>query len=268
MSDTTARQAPDQRQRELFRISPIALFGAAALAWCATPFAFGAPGLQLIYLLPIGLAWWVIRRRTTVDTTGIQVREVFGGTRVDWSQVRGLRLGKKSTVHVVREEGAEVRLPTVRPRDLPRLAALSGGRLPDLTAAEQAIAGSDVESRTADSTDPTASDSSGSESDSPAPDSSQHDRPDSSPSDSSASDSSPSDSSATDFPTSDSSQPDSSASDARSDSQAADSQAADSATTTPATADAEPDTGSATPDATTAAEAERPGTTDTGTRAD
>ncbi|APU17194.1 MULTISPECIES: PH domain-containing protein [Actinoalloteichus] len=140
MSDTTARQAPDQQQRELFRISPIALFGAAALAWCATPFAFGAPGLQLVYLLPIGLAWWVIRRRTTVDATGIQVRDVFGGARVDWSQVRGLRLAKNSTVHVVREEGGEVRLPTVRPRDLPRLAALSGGRLPDPTAGEASAA--------------------------------------------------------------------------------------------------------------------------------
>ncbi|AOS65328.1 Bacterial PH domain [Actinoalloteichus hymeniacidonis] len=144
---------------------PISVLAVVALAVCVTPAAFGAPGLQLLYLIPLAILWWVLRRRTMVDSTGIQVRELFSSTRVDWPQVRGLRLGRNSSVHLVHENDAELALPLMRTRDLPLLAALSGGRLPDPTAAD--LTGPDPTAPDPTSPDPTA-DSDPEESSAPA----------------------------------------------------------------------------------------------------
>lgn len=122
--------APEQ-PRAVFRVSPLVLLVAPAVALCATPFAFAAPFLWLIYLVPIGMVGWTLRVRTVVDAEALTVRRVVGGRRrVPWSQVSSLRLDGRR-VRAVLTDGAELALPSVRVRDLPQLAAASGGRLPD-----------------------------------------------------------------------------------------------------------------------------------------
>jgi hypothetical protein len=123
-------------QRRVFRISPLGILGALALAICATPVAFGAPGLVYIYLIPLGIIVWVLRTRTVVDADAVTVRRVLRSRRVPWDHIASLRLGKKAKVSAVLTDGAELPLPAVRIHDLPQLAAVSGGRLPDPTSAE------------------------------------------------------------------------------------------------------------------------------------
>lgn len=123
--------------RVVFRIPAIALLAVVLLAWCATPVAFGAPGLQVLYLIPIGIATWVVRTRTTVDATGLVVRRIFSRSVIPWSQVSGLRVVERSQVRAVLRNGEEATLSAVRPRDLPLLATASGGHLPDPTAAPE-----------------------------------------------------------------------------------------------------------------------------------
>jgi Bacterial PH domain len=114
----------------VFRTSPLAVLGAVAIAVCFTPVAFAGPFLWLLYLVPIAMVVWVLRVRTTADADALAVRKVVGERRVPWSEISSLRLDKRR-VSAVLSDGAELPLPAVGLSDLPQLAAVSGGRLPD-----------------------------------------------------------------------------------------------------------------------------------------
>jgi hypothetical protein len=120
--------------RAVFRVSPLVILFALAVALCATPVAFGAPYLWLVYLVPVAIVGWTLRTRTVVDGEGLHVRRVVGSRRVPWDGVQGLRVDDRSRVHAVLVDGGEQGLPAVHVRDLPVLAAASGGRVPDPSA--------------------------------------------------------------------------------------------------------------------------------------
>src|SRR2546423_12032888 len=109
-------------------MSPLGVLAAVALAVCATPVAFGAPWLFLIYLVPIGIVVWVLRTRTVVDPQTVTARSLLGRRRIPWDDIASLRLRDTGKVSAVLTGGAELALPAVRVRDLPVLAAASGGR--------------------------------------------------------------------------------------------------------------------------------------------
>ena len=117
--------------RAVFRVSPLVILFALALAFCATPVAFGAPFLWLVYLVPVGIIAWTLRTRTVVDAEGLRVRRLVGGRHVPWESVRGVRLDDRARVHAVLADDDELTLPAVRVRDLSVLSVASGGRLPD-----------------------------------------------------------------------------------------------------------------------------------------
>lgn len=114
-----------------FRRPLTALLGVFGLTVCVTPVAFGVPGLQVLYLVPLGVAIWLVRARTVVDRDTVVAHRVLGSRRIAWSDLHGLRIDDRSRVWAVLHGGEEVGLPAVRARDLPLLATLSGGRLPD-----------------------------------------------------------------------------------------------------------------------------------------
>jgi hypothetical protein len=117
--------------RLLFRVPATAVLAALLLAVAAVPFAFGAPGFYVIFLVPIGLIVWVLRYRTTADAAGLTVRRVLTRRALPWSSLKGLRLTKRAGVRAVLTDDTEVALPAVRTRHLPALALVSGGRLND-----------------------------------------------------------------------------------------------------------------------------------------
>jgi hypothetical protein len=132
VSEPTADPPP----RAVFRPSALQVLGALAIAICVFPFAVGAPLFWLVYLVPVGMIWWTLRVRTVADPEAVTIRRVLGGRRVPWSEISSLRLvrGSRHTgsrVSAVLTDGAELPLPAVTVRDLPQLAAVSGGRLPD-----------------------------------------------------------------------------------------------------------------------------------------
>jgi hypothetical protein len=120
--------------RLVFRIPGSALIGVVFLAMCASFVAVASPWLTVVYLVPLGLAVWLLRTRTVVDAEKLVVRRVLTRTVLPWSSVRALRVADRKWVRVVRTDGGEVVLPTVRTRHLPALALISGGRVPDPTA--------------------------------------------------------------------------------------------------------------------------------------
>jgi hypothetical protein len=86
----------------------------------------------LLLLLPIAVAFYIARTATTVNSSGITVRALLGSRTLPWSELRGLSVNERS-VYAVCLDGA-VRLPCVRVADLSTVAAVSGGKLPELPA--------------------------------------------------------------------------------------------------------------------------------------
>ncbi|GHH45771.1 PH domain-containing protein [Lentzea cavernae] len=121
----------------VFRIPATALLAAALIVICVTPVAWVAPGLQALYVLPLGYAYWVLRNRTTVTEEEIVARGAFGTTTLKWDDVKSIRLVQKGWLRAVKKDGSEVTLPAVRFMHLPALSLVSGGRVPDPTITEE-----------------------------------------------------------------------------------------------------------------------------------
>jgi hypothetical protein len=120
------------------RTTRVALIAVAFGALCLSPLAAYKPWLLLLFAIPLLVAAWVLRAGVDVDPEAVTVRALFGERRVPWTQVEGLRVRPRGAVDVVLRGGAAVRLPSVRARHLPLIAAGSGGHLPDPTAAPPA----------------------------------------------------------------------------------------------------------------------------------
>ncbi len=113
-------------------MSRVALVPVLVLAVCTLPVATAAWWGAPLLLLPVLVAVWVLRVGVDVGPAGITPRTLLAGATVPWEDVAGLRVGEDQELWLVRTTGTEVRLPVVRARDLPRLAAVSQGRIPDV----------------------------------------------------------------------------------------------------------------------------------------
>lgn len=116
----------------VFRNSPLGVIAVITLAVCVLPVAATAPGMLVLFLIPIGLLYWIMRTRTAVDADSVTVRGMVRGRRIAWEDITALRLRTRSRVSAVLADGTELPLPAVHVRDLPLLSSMSGGRLPDL----------------------------------------------------------------------------------------------------------------------------------------
>jgi hypothetical protein len=100
------------------------------LLLCAVPLAFAATWTLVFLLIPLLAAAWVLRVGVDVGDAGITARSLAGSRQVAWSELAGIRVGERSDLWLVTTGGTQIRLPVLRARDLPRLAALSDGRIP------------------------------------------------------------------------------------------------------------------------------------------
>jgi hypothetical protein len=116
------------------RASRVTLLPVLFLALCLSPLAVYRPWLLCLFALPLLLALWVLRAGVDVDPDGVTVHALAGRRRVPWSDVAGLRIGRRGAASLVLTSGGALRLPAVRARHLPMIAAASAGHLPDPTA--------------------------------------------------------------------------------------------------------------------------------------
>jgi hypothetical protein len=111
------------------RMSRTALVPVAIFFVCVLPLATARPWLSVLWLLPLAAAAYVLRTGVDLDDAGVTVRSAFGRRLVGWTDLAGIRVGRRRELWLVTRRGTEVRLPVLRARDLPRLAQLSGGRI-------------------------------------------------------------------------------------------------------------------------------------------
>ena len=111
------------------RMSRTALVPVALLALCVLPLATVTTWTLVLLLVPLVVGAWVLRVGVDIGDDGLTVRSLAGQRTVPWSELAGIRVGRAGDLWLVTTGGTEVRLPVLRPRDLPRLASLSGGRI-------------------------------------------------------------------------------------------------------------------------------------------
>jgi|SRR3954447_25314764 hypothetical protein len=106
---------------------PVVLFFVAVLSLTAA-----GPWALVALVLPLLAAAWVLRVGVDVSDDGITVRQIIGSRTVPWGELAGIRIGRRRSLWLVTTSGTEIALPVLRVGDLPRLAELSGGRIPQL----------------------------------------------------------------------------------------------------------------------------------------
>jgi hypothetical protein len=111
------------------RMSRTALLPVFLLLLCVLPLAFAETWTLVFLLVPLAVAAWVLRVGVDVSDDGITVRSLIGRRRVPWTGLAGIRVAPRGELWLVTTAGTEIRLPVMRARDLPRLGALSGGRI-------------------------------------------------------------------------------------------------------------------------------------------
>jgi len=112
-------------------MSRTALLPVVVLVFCFLPLAAVTLWALLLLVVPVVLAARVVRVGVDVSDTGVTARSLAGTRTVGWGEVAGVRVGDRSELWLVTTAGTQVQLPVLRTRDLPVLARLSGGRIPD-----------------------------------------------------------------------------------------------------------------------------------------
>jgi hypothetical protein len=108
-----------------FRYNAAAAIAALVAAIGAVPIATSRWYLLPVLLVPLAVAAGAWRAGTDASPGGLRVRALLGSRFVPWSRVERLAAEKKKVyVHTV--DGTTVRLPAVRPSDLPRVFAVIG----------------------------------------------------------------------------------------------------------------------------------------------
>ncbi|MBC2643679.1 MULTISPECIES: PH domain-containing protein [unclassified Rhodococcus (in: high G+C Gram-positive bacteria)] len=125
--------------KQVIRISPLAYLGCAFLLFAVSFPIFGWPAaFGWLVIAPIVAAAWVARVRTTVTSDGLEVRRLFGGRSLAWSEITGFRFPRSGWARATLADGGEVTLPVVTFDRLPEIAEASGGRITDPYAAAAA----------------------------------------------------------------------------------------------------------------------------------
>ncbi|MCR3719416.1 PH domain-containing protein [Prauserella flava] len=143
-------QVVRKQRRAVFRVPAASLLTVPILLFGVTPIAFSAPGLQLLYLIPVAVVLWVVRVRTTATAEGLTVRTLTSSRSMRWDELSGLSITEKAAIRAVLTDGTPVPLPYVRLHHVPVLSLLSDGRIPDPSGALTSEAASADENSTND----------------------------------------------------------------------------------------------------------------------
>lgn len=128
--DRPADPSAGTPQRAVFRMPFVAVVLLPILAaFCLGPIATVNVWWALLFLIPVLIAVAVLLTRTEVDGQAITVHGLRPKRRLPWAELDRLEFSGPRWAVAVSMDQQRIRLPMVRPRDLPVLAAVSGGYL-------------------------------------------------------------------------------------------------------------------------------------------
>jgi Bacterial PH domain len=126
--DVTMDTMP-RSDRATFRLPAVALFVPALLFFCIAPLATAGGWWALLFVVPVAALAWVLITRTTATEDRMTAHGLLGSRRMSWTDLDQLEFTDSRWAIAVAQDGRRLRLPMVRPRDLPRLTAVAGGTL-------------------------------------------------------------------------------------------------------------------------------------------
>jgi hypothetical protein len=115
--------------RATFRLPAVALFVPVLLFVCITPLATAGGAWWVLYIVPVLGFGWVLITHTTATADRMTTYGLLGTRKMSWEELDQLELPDARWAIAVGQDGRRLRLPMVRPRDVPRLVAVSGGSL-------------------------------------------------------------------------------------------------------------------------------------------
>jgi hypothetical protein len=115
--------------RATFRLPAVALFVPVLLFVCITPLATVGGAWWVLYIVPVLAFVWVLITHTTATADRMTTYGLLGTRTMTWEELDQLELPDARWAIAVGQNGRRLRLPMVRPRDVPRLVAVSGGSL-------------------------------------------------------------------------------------------------------------------------------------------
>ncbi|GGL85074.1 PH domain-containing protein [Nakamurella endophytica] len=118
-----------RRDRAVFRLPAVTLILPLLLFITCTPLATFRPWFLPIYLIPLLALVYAAVTRTSATPAAITTVGLRGVRRIPWDRLDRFEFRGSRWAVAVDADGRRTRLPMVRPRDLPRLAEVSGGRL-------------------------------------------------------------------------------------------------------------------------------------------
>ena len=107
--------------RAIFRLPACALFLPIMLLFLITPLATVAAGWGVLFVVPVGALVWVVVTRTTPTTGGPCTYGLLGRQADGLDGPGPARVPDSRWAIAVGTDGRRLRLPMVRPRDLPLL---------------------------------------------------------------------------------------------------------------------------------------------------
>lgn len=114
--------ARPRRPLRRIRYARAALLPLAVGVICAIPLAIGLGPWGLLVLIPFVLAAIALLRvGADITEQEVLIRGALSTVPVRRDELTGLSVPDDRHVHLVRRDGSTVRIPTVRPRDLPGL---------------------------------------------------------------------------------------------------------------------------------------------------
>lgn len=121
----------DERAPVVLRMSPMAHVASVFAALGLLAVVLALPATAPLLVLPVLASVMIVRLRTVADEETVTARTLLGSRTVDWADVKGLRFVKGRWARAELTSGEELRLPAVTFATLPRLAEVSGGRVPN-----------------------------------------------------------------------------------------------------------------------------------------
>jgi hypothetical protein len=115
--------------RAVFRLPAAALFVPVIALFLTIPLATLGGAWGLLFVAPVIAVVWMVVTRTTATPERVTAYGLRGARRMAWADLDRLEVNSSRWVVAVGMDGRRLRLPMVRPSDLRRLVAASGGSL-------------------------------------------------------------------------------------------------------------------------------------------
>jgi len=111
------------------RMSRSAWLAVGIFLLCTIPLISVSPWLLALLALPILAGVHVWRSGVDIGEDGVTVRAALGRRHVPWDDIAGVQVRRRGELWLVRRDSQELRLASLRLRDIHRLHEASDGRL-------------------------------------------------------------------------------------------------------------------------------------------